>query len=98
MTSTVGTLTNWARTAAVEVISDSEMVWHLNRPELWVPFYASDTVTDPLIYSLDYWETNGEDAYAQNPVGTGPVAPRQLPAGGEAGVRAGIRRTLAGQS
>ncbi len=59
-------------TNAVEEISDSEMIWHLNRPELWVPFYASDTVTDPLIYSLQYWQENGEDAYAQNPVGTGP--------------------------
>ena len=60
------------KTSTVEEVSDSEMVLRLNRPELWVPFYASDTVTDPLIYSLDYWQKNGEDGYAQNPVGTGP--------------------------
>ena len=60
------------KTATVEEVSDSEMILHLNRPELWVPFYASDTVTDPLIYSLDYWQENGEDVYAQSPVGTGP--------------------------
>ena len=60
------------KTSTVEEVSDSEMILRLNRPELWVPFYASDTVTDPLIYSLDYWQKNGEDAYAQNPVGTGP--------------------------
>jgi ABC-type transport system substrate-binding protein len=60
------------KTSTVEEVSDSEMILRLNRPELWVPFYASDTVTDPLIYSLDYWQKNGEDGYAQNPVGTGP--------------------------
>jgi ABC-type transport system substrate-binding protein len=59
-------------TGAVEEVSDSEMIWRMNRPELWIPFYASDTTTDPLIYSLDFWEKNGEAAYAQNPVGTGP--------------------------
>ena len=58
--------------ATVTAVSDSEMVWNMNRPELWIPFYASEATTDPLIYSLDYWETYGEDAYAQNPVGTGP--------------------------
>ncbi|MXZ92667.1 MAG: ABC transporter substrate-binding protein [Chloroflexi bacterium] len=58
--------------ATVTEVSDSEMVWNMNRPELWIPFYASEATTDPLIYSLDYWESNGEDAYAQNPVGTGP--------------------------
>ena len=59
-------------TAAVEEVSDSEMIWHANRPELWVPFWFSDATTDPLIYSLDYWETNGEAVYADSPVGTGP--------------------------
>ncbi|MCE2500552.1 MAG: ABC transporter substrate-binding protein [Dehalococcoidia bacterium] len=59
-------------TAAVEEVSDSEMVWRMNRPELWIPFYASDTTTDPLIYSLDYWQKNGEAMYAESPVGTGP--------------------------
>ena len=59
-------------TAAVEEVSDSEMIWHANRPELWVPFWFSDATTDPLIYSLDYWQQNGEQHYAQNPVGTGP--------------------------
>ncbi|MCE2500553.1 MAG: ABC transporter substrate-binding protein [Dehalococcoidia bacterium] len=59
-------------TAAVEEVSDSEMIWHANRPELWVPFWFSDATTDPLIYSLDYWETNGEAVYAESPVGTGP--------------------------
>ncbi len=59
-------------TAAVEEVSDSEMVWRMNRPELWIPFYASDTTTDPLIYSLDYWQKNGEAVYAESPVGTGP--------------------------
>lgn len=58
--------------STVTEVSDSEMVWNMNRPELWIPFYASDATTDPLIYSLDYWEKNGESAYAQNPVGTGP--------------------------
>ncbi len=58
--------------ATVTEVSDSEMVWNMNRPELWIPFYASEATTDPLIYSLDYWETNGEAAYAENPVGTGP--------------------------
>ena len=56
----------------VEEVSDSEMVWRMNRPELWIPFYASDTTTDPLIYSLDFWQKYGEEEYAQNPVGTGP--------------------------
>ena len=59
-------------TAAVEEVSDSEMIWHSNRPELWVPFWFSDATTDPLIYSLDYWEQNGEAVYAESPVGTGP--------------------------
>ena len=59
-------------TGTVEEVSDSEMVWRMNRPELWIPFYASDTTTDPLIYSLDYWQKNGEEVYAQSPVGTGP--------------------------
>ena len=59
-------------TAAVEEVSDSEMIWHSNRPELWVPFWFSDATTDPLIYSLDYWEKNGEAVYAESPVGTGP--------------------------
>ena len=58
--------------ATVTEVSDSEMVWDMNRPELWVPFYASEATTDPLIYSLDYWNSEGEDVYAQNPVGTGP--------------------------
>ena len=48
------------------------MVWNMNRPELWIPFYASEATTDPLIYSLDYWEKNGEEAYAASPIGTGP--------------------------
>ncbi|CAI7998156.1 Periplasmic dipeptide transport protein [Geodia barretti] len=56
----------------VTEVSDNEMVWNMKRPELWIPFYASDATTDPLIYSLDYWATNGEAAYAANPVGTGP--------------------------
>ena len=58
--------------STVTEVSDSEMVWNMNRPELWIPFYASEATTDPLIYSLDYWEKNGEAGYAQNPVGTGP--------------------------
>ncbi|MCY3693015.1 MAG: ABC transporter substrate-binding protein [Chloroflexota bacterium] len=58
--------------ATVTEVSDSEMVWNMNRPELWIPFYASEATTDPLIYSLDYWEKNGEAAYAESPVGTGP--------------------------
>ena len=58
--------------ATVTEVSDSEMVWDMNRPELWVPFYASEATTDPLIYSLDYWNSEGEDVYASNPVGTGP--------------------------
>ncbi len=58
--------------ATVTEVSDNEMVWNMNRPELWIPFYASEATTDPLVYSLDYWQTNGEDAYAANPVGTGP--------------------------
>ena len=62
----------WGATAAVEEVSDSEMIWNMNRPELWVPFWFSDATTDPLIYSLDYWEKNGEEVYAENPVGTGP--------------------------
>ena len=56
----------------VTEVSDTEMVWNMNRPELWIPFYASEATTDPLIYSLDYWQTNGEEAYAASPVGTGP--------------------------
>ncbi len=58
--------------ATVTEVSDNEMVWNMNRPELWIPFYASEATTDPLIYSLDYWEKNGEAVYAENPVGTGP--------------------------
>ena len=60
------------KAATVTEVSDSEMVWNMNRPELWIPFYASEATTDPLIYSLDYWEKNGEEAYAANPIGTGP--------------------------
>jgi ABC-type transport system substrate-binding protein len=60
------------KTGTVTEISDSEMVWNMNRPDLWIPFYASDATTDPIIYSLDYWEKNGEAVYAQQPVGTGP--------------------------
>ena len=60
------------KAATVTEVSDSEMVWNMNRPELWIPFYASEATTDPLIYSLDYWEKNGEEAYASSPVGTGP--------------------------
>ena len=56
----------------VTEVSDTEMVWNMNRPELWIPFYASEATTDPLIYSLDFWQTNGEEAYAASPVGTGP--------------------------
>ena len=59
-------------TGTVEEVSDSEMIWHANRPELWVPFWFSDATTDPLIYSLDYWQKNGEAVYAEHPVGTGP--------------------------
>ena len=58
--------------ATVTEVSDSEMVWNMNKPDLWIPFYASEATTDPLIYSLDYWEKHGEDVYAENPVGTGP--------------------------
>ena len=58
--------------ATVTEVSDSEMVWNMNKPDLWIPFYASEATTDPLIYSLDYWEKNGEAVYAQDPVGTGP--------------------------
>ena len=60
------------KAATVTEVSDTEMVWNMNRPELWIPFYASEATTDPLIYSLDYWEKNGEEAYAANPIGTGP--------------------------
>ena len=60
------------KAATVTEVSDSEMVWNMNRPELWIPFYASEATTDPLIYSLDYWEKNGEEAYAASPIGTGP--------------------------
>ncbi len=56
----------------VTEVSDTEMVWNMNRPELWIPFYASEATTDPLIYSLDYWNKVGEVEYGQNPVGTGP--------------------------
>ncbi len=58
--------------ATVTEVSDSEMVWNMNRPELWIPFYASEATTDPLIYSLDYWNKVGETEYGLNPVGTGP--------------------------
>ena len=30
------------KAATVTEVSDSEMVWNMNRPELWVPFYASE--------------------------------------------------------
>ena len=60
------------KTNAVEEVSDSEMILRLNRPELWIPFFASDATTDPLIYSLDYWQKHGEAVYAEHPVGTGP--------------------------
>ena len=60
------------KAATVTEVSDSEMVWNMNRPELWIPFYASEATTDPLIYSLDYWEKNGEETYAASPIGTGP--------------------------
>ena len=60
------------RAATVTEVSDNEMVWNMNRPELWIPFYASEATTDPLIYSLDYWQNNGEAVYAESPVGTGP--------------------------
>ena len=60
------------KTGNVEEVSDSEMIFRMNRPELWIPFYASDATTDPIIYSLDYWEKNGEAMYAESPVGTGP--------------------------
>ena len=56
----------------VTEVSDSEMVWNMNRPELWIPFYASEATTDPLIYSLNYWNQVGEAEYGANPVGTGP--------------------------
>ena len=57
---------------AVEVISDSEMILHLGRPELDLLAYASDAFTDPLIYSLAWWEQVGEQGYGEDPVGTGP--------------------------
>ena len=60
------------KTNAVEEVSDSEMILRLNRPELWIPFFASDATTDPIIYSLDYWQKHGEAVYAEHPVGTGP--------------------------
>ena len=60
------------KTSAVEQVSDSEMILRLNRPELWIPFFASDATTDPIIYSLDYWQKHGEAVYAEHPVGTGP--------------------------
>ena len=58
--------------SAVEVISDSEMILHLGRPELDLLAYASDAFTDPLIYSLAWWEQVGEQGYGDDPVGTGP--------------------------
>jgi peptide/nickel transport system substrate-binding protein len=57
---------------AVEVVSDSEMIMHLGRPELDLLAYASDAFTDPLIYSLAWWEQVGEQGYGEDPVGTGP--------------------------
>ena len=57
---------------AVEVVSDSEMILHLGRPELDLLAYASDAFTDPLIYSLAWWEQVGEQGYGEDPVGTGP--------------------------
>ena len=60
------------KVSTVEEVSDSEMILRMNRPELWIPFFASDATTDPLIYSLDYWQKNGEAVYAEHPVGTGP--------------------------
>ena len=60
------------KTSTVEEVSDSEMILRLNRPELWIPFFASDATTDPIIYSLDYWQKHGEAMYAEHPVGTGP--------------------------
>ena len=62
----------WGKTSTVEEVSDSEMILRLNRPELWIPFFASDATADPLIYSLDYWQKHGEAVYAEHPVGTGP--------------------------
>ena len=62
----------WGKTSTVEEVSDSEMILRLNRPELWIPFFASDATTDPIIYSLDYWQKHGEAVYAEHPVGTGP--------------------------
>ena len=58
--------------STVEIISDNEMILHLGRPELDLLAYASDAFTDPLIYSLAWWQEVGEQGYGADPVGTGP--------------------------
>lgn len=54
-----------------EIVDDHEVVFHLARPEVELPFFLSD-IQDFQIVSKDYWDKVGADGYRKSPVGTGP--------------------------
>ena len=53
-----------------EIISDHEFVWKLSKPNLTWGYWSTDDRRG--VASEDYYEEVGEDAYIDDPIGTGP--------------------------
>lgn len=65
----------------IEIVNDHEFVYHLQRPELTIPFLLADVQTDITVYCSGYWNEVGQDGFEQNPVGTGPYEFREFKQG-----------------
>ena len=65
----------------IEIVNDHEFVYHLQRPELTIPFLLADVQTDLTVYCKGYWDEVGQDGFEKNPVGTGPYEFREFKQG-----------------
>ena len=65
----------------IEIVNDHEFVYHLQRPELTIPFLLADVQTDLTVYCQGYWNEVGQEGFEANPVGTGPYEFREFKQG-----------------
>ncbi len=65
----------------IEIVNDHEFVYHLQRPELTIPFLLADVQTDLTVYCQGYWDEVGQDGFEKHPVGTGPYEFREFKQG-----------------
>ena len=63
----------WEALREIEIVSDHEIVFHLDRPSInLLPVFSTFFGSLGAVYPKTYFEEVGDDGFSQKPIGAGP--------------------------